>query len=141
MSVKPIFVALCLTATPAAAQELGLTVVPWQPVVVYSAPPTGLFANASPIAAISNQNGATATYALQATSDGSFAVGAATTAQPGELTVLDSQDVAQGETSKRWLQIGLGKARGDTTGWILCGDTGAAAGNTSQPCQNFQLKH
>ena len=140
MKARYVVALFAFWSAPVVAQDIGQTVVPSVPVVVYSAPPTGLFGNVNAIAAISDQGGATATYDLRAIDNGSYTVGAESMAQPGDLTVLSTQDVAQGETSKRWLQIGLGAAKGNATGWVLCGDTSASLSNANQPCQNFQLK-
>lgn len=143
MPLKVLIASFMLCVLPALAQEVGMKIVPLQPLVVYDSPPTGIFSGSNAIAAIAGQDNGLVTYDLQqlAGNEG-FKVGAVQTVDPGSITVISTQDVAQGDTSKRWLQLDLGKARGDQSGWVLCGETSAsmAGAKTGQPCQNFQLR-
>lgn len=65
MLFKVLTCAAALCALPAFAQDIGMTIVPSRPLVVYDSPPTGIFEGSNPIAAISGQGNGLVTYDLQ----------------------------------------------------------------------------
>ena len=128
-----------LAFQPAFAQ----IIAPTSPVVVYDSAPTGLFQQSVPVGLLSDQGQQTLLYSVAPGVDGSgYTVGAQIPTQSGDLSVIGTQDVLQGFSNKRWLQIGLGGASSHQTGWVLCGETDDAldAKDQSQPCSNFKLK-
>ncbi len=141
MIVRPFICLFCLTVLPAGAQDLGNTIVPDQPLVVYDSPPTGIFKDPNPIGLLRASGQEVALYGLAPDPKGGFTVGAQRPSHPGDFAIQGIQDVAEGFSTKRWLQIDLGQEAKGQSGWVLCGETDEVNGaaDANRACTDFTL--
>ena len=103
---------------------VGKIAVPNENVVIYSSPPTGVFAKPVPKAIFSTSSTGPVLFALKPTKDGKDYVTAAPLRNADtRLVVRDYRDIAQGKTINRWVELGVPQS--DTTlGWALLRSTG-----------------
>ena len=126
---------LSALALPAAAQVLE----PTGNVIAFDTLPTGLFTAAKPIGLIGTQDNGPVYYTLQADAKQTgYTVGNQLGLTRG-LMITGQQDILQGSTTNRWVQVQIDSTDGSTAAWVLCGQV-QDVNNPDQSCTNFTVQ-
>ena len=121
-----------LASAPVAAQTLD----PSGNVIVFDSLPTDLFTIPNAIGMIGS---GPVYYTLQADPNQSgYTVGGSSPLR-GSPVVTGKQDVLQGSTTNRWLQIQFNSDAGSQSAWVMCGPV-QDVNNPVQPCTNFTVQ-